>query len=433
VPWARQETAFPKGGQVGQVTYKTLARRPTLQERTYLRDLARRYVDICQHPDQAQRRQLWRQHNSLRRTPPPIYIRAFAWNEMPEAEPRCQDPLWRQMEDFFRRHLFWDSLGDDSIFEPWVTVRAVHLCSGWGVQAQRQRTQDLHGSFKVDYPIRDPADVARLHCPRHEIDEARTAQNLARVQDCLGDLIDIDLDRGPAYWTWSADLSTHLGYLRGIEHFMVDMVDRPRWLHELLGFMSEGVQRAQLQAEEDGDLGMSSHYNQAMAYAEELDDPAANQHGARRSQLWCFTAAQEFTGVSPQMHEEFLLRHQLPIMQQFGLVAYGCCEDLTEKITMLRQIPNLRRIAVSPFADVRRCAEQIGRDYVFSYRPSPTDMVGYGLDEAHVRQLLHQDLQDCRDCCVDITLKDVETVESDPQRVKNWVALCRQVIDEVFL
>jgi hypothetical protein len=133
------------------------------------------------------------------------------------------------------------------------------------------------------------------------------------------------------------------------------------------------------------------------------------------------------------MHEEFLLRHQLPIMQQFGLVAYGCCEDLTEKITMLRQIPNLRRIAVSPFADVRRCAEQIGRDYVFSYRPSPTDMVGYGLDEAHVRQLLHQDLQDCRDCCVDITLKDVETVESDPQRVKNWVALCRQVIDEVFL
>jgi hypothetical protein len=118
-------------------------------------------------------------------------------------------------------------------------------------------------------------------------------------------------------------------------------------------------------------------------------------------------------------------------MEQFGLVAYGCCEDLTEKIDMLRQISNLRRIAVSPFADVRRCAEQIGRDYVFSYRPSPTDMVGYGLDEQRVKEQLHQDLTACRDCCVDITLKDVETVEADPQRVRRWVQLCRQVIDEV--
>ncbi|GAI58840.1 unnamed protein product [marine sediment metagenome] len=50
---------------------------------------------------------------------------------------------------------------------------------------------------------------------------------------------------------------------------------------------------------------------------------------------------------------------------KFGLVAYGCCEDLTYKVDMLRQIPNLRRIAVPPFADAAKCAEQIGRDYVF--------------------------------------------------------------------
>ena len=55
-------------------------------------------------------------------------------------------------------------------------------------------------------------------------------------------------------------------------------------------------------------------------------------------------------------------------------------EDLTNKIDMLRTIPNLRRIAVSPFANVRRCAEQIGTDYVMSYRPSPADMVSYGFN-----------------------------------------------------
>ena len=143
-------------------------------------------------------------------------------------------------------------------------------------------------------------------------------------------------------------------------------------------------------------------------------------------------AAQEYTGVSPAMHEEFLLRYQLPILREFGLVAYGCCENLTRKIAMLRQVPNLRRIAVSPFANVAKCAEQIGTDYVLSYRPSPTDMVGWGFDADRVRTIMRRDLEVCRGCHVDITLKDVETVQYDPSRVRRWVEITREVIEEIW-
>ena len=59
--------------------------------------------------------------------------------------------------------------------------------------------------------------------------------------------------------------------------------------------------------------------------------------------------------MSPAMHDEFLLQYQLPILKQWGLVGYGCCENLTQKIDILRQIPNLRVIGVTPRADVRRC------------------------------------------------------------------------------
>ncbi|NLB69423.1 MAG: hypothetical protein GX804_07050, partial [Lentisphaerae bacterium] len=136
--------------------------------------------------------------------------------------------------------------------------------------------------------------------------------------------------------------------------------------------------------------------------------------------------------VSPQMHDEFMLQYQLPILKHFGLVAYGCCEDLSQKIDILRQIPNLRRIAVAPFASVPVCAEQIGRDYVISYRPSPADMVGYGFNPDRIRKILRRDLHACRDLHVDITLKDVETVQSDPERVKKWLAIAREVVDEIF-
>jgi hypothetical protein len=197
-------------------------------------------------------------------------------------------------------------------------------------------------------------------------------------------------------------------------------------------FLSTGVLKAQHEAESAGDWCLGAHQNQAMPYAEELPDPAANVNGVSRGQLWCFMAAQEFTAVSPAMHEEFLLRYQLPILSKFGLTAYGCCEDLTNKIDMLRAIPNLRRIAVSPFANVARCAEQIGKDYVLSYRPSPADMVSYGFDPARIRAILTRDLQACRGCHTDITLKDVETVENDPDRVRHWVSLTREVVDAVW-
>jgi hypothetical protein len=401
-------------------------------ERSILRDLAKQYRDICAAPVQNERRQLWRRHNSLIKTRPLIYVRAFAWHEMPQSACASADPLFRTCEDFFRNRLFWNSLADDSIFEPWVTVPATLTCYGWGVDIRREHSDEPGGAFKVDYPLRELADIKKLRLPWHGIDEARTAETASKLADAIGDILPINVDRAPAYRMWTGDLSTDLGYLRGIENIMMDMLDNPEGLHRLLAFMRDGVLRTHEQAEAAGDWGLGAHQNQAMPYAGELRDPAANVNGVRRKELWGYMAAQELTAVSPEMHDEFMLQYQLPILKEFGLVAYGCCEDLTRKIDMLRQIPNLRRIAVSPFANVAKCAEQIGLDYVFSYRPSPADMVSYGFDPERVRSILRRDLAACRSCHVDITLKDVETVERDPQRVKAWVQITREVINELL-
>ena len=396
-----------------------------------LRDLASRYKELCSDPVQDERRDLWRRHNSLQPTRPLIYTRAYAWAEMPESVCACEDPLLRRYEGTLRNLLYWGSLNDDSVFEPWVTVPAVLQCTGWGVDGTRHRSGDARGSFKVDYPLQELQDIDRLRMPWHEVDEERTRSVVERIGDAIGDIVTINVDRGPAYRMWNGDLSTDLGYLRGIEHFMLDMVDNPHWLHRLVGFLAEGVRKTHDEAEAAGDWGLAAHQNQAMPYALELDDPAPNRNGVKRRDLWGYMAAQEFTGVSPAMHDEFLLRYQIPILEQFGLVAYGCCEDLTHKIDMLRRIPNLRRIAVSPFANVASCAEQIGADYVVSYRPSPADMVSYDFDPERVRAILSRDLRACAGCHVDITLKDVETVEYDPERVRTWVSIARQVIDDL--
>lgn len=400
-------------------------------DRTIVRELARRYRAICHEDVQGERRTLWRRHNSLRRTRPLIYVRAFAWGEMPEGKPLCEDPLCRRWEDWFRRMLFWHGLGDDSIFEPWVTVDAVRESPPhgvWGLPTGWIAGPDPRGAKKIDPAISSPEDVRRMTVPRHVVDEAATAREADRVSDLIGDIVPVTVSRAPIWRVWHGDISTQLAYLRGVDGMMWDMVDRPAWLHELLAFMRDGILKAHEEAERAGDWSLADHQNQAMPYAEELRGPAPDRGGARRKDLWYFCASQETTLVGPAMFWEFMLQYQLPIVEKFGLVAYGCCEDLTHKIELLRRVPNLRRIAVSPMANVRACAEQIGADYVLSYRPSPAEMVSCGFDPEYVRRKLRTDLEACRGCHVDITLKDVETVQHDTTRIRKWVRIARDVI-----
>ncbi len=401
-----------------------------------LRDLAERYREIAADPVNATRRDLWRRHNSLKQTHPLIYVRAFAWQEMPESRLHCEDPFFRAYEDGLRQSLFRATFNDDFIFEPWITVRAACITPSegvWGLASPRTHSEDPRGSFVWDPPLKAEEDLDRLIEPHHVIDEVETARRVEKLADAIGDILTINVDRQPAYVVWDGDISTQLAYLRGLEQMMWDMMDRPAWLHRLLARMRDGILRTHEEAERAGDWMLSSHQNQAMPYAEELPDPAPSgplapiPTSVTRDRLWVFLASQETTAVGPKLFEEFMLRYQIPIMAPFGLVAYGCCEDLTRKIDLLRQIPNLRRIAVSPMADVAKCAALIGQDYVLSYRPSPTDMVGYGWNPDKVRELLVRDLDACGDCHVDITLKDVETVQGDPDRVRRWVDVVREV------
>lgn len=301
----------------------------------------------------------------------------------------------------------------------------------WGVEIKHEEAKVEGGAWHFSPVIRDWSDTAKLSWPAHEIDEAATAANVQKLGDAIGDLVPIHCERGPLCQGFMGDISMMLAQMRGLEQVMMDMCESPDELHQLLGWMRDGILANQAAAEAAGDMALTSQQNQCLTYCRELPRPQANSCGATRRQLWAYCAAQEFTGVSPAMHEEFLLRYQKPIIEQWGLSAYGCCEDLTTKIGILRQVKNLRIIAVSPRADLRRCVEQIGTDYVISWRPNPTDMVSYGFDEARIRRILREGLTVARGCHLHLNLKDIYTLEGDPGRLARWVKIAREAIASV--
>lgn len=412
-----------------------------MDELHYVRSLAEKVCEIAMSDEMNRRRNLWSDHNSLILTPPPIYVRAYAAGEIPELIPNCADESLRGLEADFKHILYRWSLEDDSIFEPWYAVRASFITPEgglWGFPTSVTHPTDKDGKRKTGSFIFNPSvvkdeDIEKFVKPFHRIDEEKTAETFEKISGILKGIMPVVADRSPVYTFWNADISTQLAYIRGIEGMMWDMADRPEWLHKVVTFMSGGVAEVQNTAEAAGDFTLYTQNNQAMPYSRELPPPSAETTPVERSKMWTFCASQETAAVSPEMWEEFILNYQKPIYCKYGLLSYGCCEDMTFKLPILkREMKNLRRVAVTPWANLRSCSEQLGSGYVMSWRPSPTDMVAMDFDAERTKKAMREAFRLAGENKnhIDVTLKDVETVSGKLDSVKNFVKAVREVIDE---
>jgi hypothetical protein len=142
--------------------------------------------------------------------------------------------------------------------------------------------------------------------------------------------------------------------------------------------------------------------------------------------MWGFAESQETVGVSPEMFAEFVFPYQQPLLERFGLSCYGCCEPLDKRWHIVQQIPNLRRVSVSPWADPPSMAEMLGDRYIYSMKPSPTDLAMGSFDEDRIRAKLREEFRITRDCRVEAIMKDNHTIGNDPQRVIRWVQIARE-------
>jgi hypothetical protein len=146
--------------------------------------------------------------------------------------------------------------------------------------------------------------------------------------------------------------------------------------------------------------------------------------------MWGCSNAQIFSEISPEMHWEFALKHDIPWLKRWGLNYYGCCEPLDGKLELLRRIPNLRKISMSPWIKIDRAAEAVGSDFVFSYKPNPALLATDDWHPGQVRATIKDVLERTRGCRVEIILKDVSTCRYQPQRVWEWQEIVMDLVRE---
>ena len=146
--------------------------------------------------------------------------------------------------------------------------------------------------------------------------------------------------------------------------------------------------------------------------------------------MWGCSNAQIFSEVSPEMHWEFALKHDLRWLERWGLTYYGCCEPLDRKIDLLRKIPNLRKISISPWNDLDRIVRDIGGDYVLSRKPNPAIFAEDNWNPHKARAELVEVLEKAGVVChIEFIMKDISTVRYKPQRLWEWEKIAMEVCE----
>jgi hypothetical protein len=399
-----------------------------------LKELGKKTAEIAELPIQQERKRQWIALNSLKPERPMFTIDQVPWHEMDVNEElvlRCKDEFTRQIETFLRRQLYkWNHMQDDLVVEKHINIpMAIEgITYGLDVIEDLAKTDDSNDVVSHHYKdqLKTYEDLEKIRYPDIKLNEAETKRREEIAHEAFDGILEVRMDG----YTPSFNIWDKIVQWRGVDSVLYDLIDRPEFMHKLMERVTDVSLNILKQLEEKGLLGQpQATIHCSGAWTDELPQEKFNPHPMAKD-LWTYGMAQIFATVSPDMHDEFEIEYAKHWYEKFGLGYYGCCEPLDKKMHIVRKLPNIRKVAMSPWADIECGAEAIGRDYVLSCKPTPAHLAGTWQPE-EAKKDVEVILKACQkyNCACEFLLKDISTVKYRPQSLWEWADIVRAAIN----
>ena len=368
---------------------------------------------------------------------PIVLINEIPWGEIrDDAIANVCAPALQGIEGILRKALYqWEHFQADLVIGPVFRVRRRIRSSGIGISVQDTRIKGDTGAYISSHEyvdqLRSEQDLAKLRVPEISYDREGTEAALALAREVFDGLMDVELEGVlPQYNIWDT-----IAVFRGVTSLLMDLAVRPEFMHQTAQRFMEIAASTFKQYEELGLLETNPillHCTPACT----RDLPAEDYDGrARMKDVWGRCAAQIFGSVSPEMHDQFDLAYNEKLFGDCGLLYYGCCEPMDRKIDILRKrFKNLRKVSITPWADPRRAAENIGSDYVLAAKPNPAFVSRSTFNPRPVEEEISGYCAACKahGTALEFVLKDISTIANNPGNLTRWADTVNGVIDRYY-
>jgi hypothetical protein len=349
---------------------------------------------------------------------------------------QCEDDMARGQEHSMLTTLFiHDYVKDDSTVLPYINMGWNVSSTGYGIESQIERSDNdgKMGAYHISSALTDlTREVPQLKKRQFTVDRDKTMETKAQLEEIYDGILKVRL-RGNPWWTMG--LTQAAVYLIGVEGLMMQMYDDPEGLHMLMSFLRDDYMGMLDFYQNEGLLNLNNEDDYigsgSRGYTRRL--PVNTDGKITTSDLWCLIESQETVSVSPDMYEEFVFQYEKPFAERFGSVYYGCCEPVHNRWHLVKKLPNLKRVSVSPWCDQEALAADM-QGIVFSRKPNPSLISTDKFDETAIREDLRKTLQITKkyNVATEIAMKDVHTIANDPSRLPRWVEIAREEVAKIY-
>jgi hypothetical protein len=417
------------------------------KDKQIIRELATKWMTHASDPVMNERKRLWKNLHDLKQERPVILIETSTIDGFVLSEElQCEDPFLRAVERNMRdtiRHA--EEVGDDIVIEPYFRIGWQLKISDFGVPVEIHPTtaeqNETSIAYTFNFPIKKPEDIRKLKKRSIAVDREKTGRFKTVLEDIMGDALPVKVanydpflvQSGDEVWTgmFFFGLTWQVYRFIGNSGLLYWLYDSPDTIHWLMSYMHDDRLRLFDYLETEGLLAVNTDNQMAgprsYGYVSDLPGPNNGDRVSLRN-LWGWAESQETTCISPAMYKEFFLPYLARLSSRFGLIYYGCCEPVDDRLELIMEaIPNLRSVSVSGWADFKKIGELLGKNYVYSRKPTPAYISGASPDWSLVEEDMKKTYAAAKDCNVEILFRDVYTINGDRQRLGEWVAMTKSI------
>ena len=401
------------------------------KDRNILRDLAKKQMEYARSEANKKTIELWYQHNACQGVRPPIHLELWTFQE--EVIPkrlRTESEDARNIEtalymNFLNHELFGD---DFPVPDYFPLSKNVHMIP-FGLPVKRNHAGDSLG-HQFEHHILDlEEDYHKLAESKITNNQAETNEKKLLLQDIFGGILPVKEVMNALYSVPTQDIV----HIMSMETMYIAMMDYPGLFHEMMRRYTADTMRYFRYLESGRILETTTHLEPlgqgSWCFNNEL--PVKDSPELKTTELWGFMDSQETAAISPAMFEEFIFPYYKEISNNFGLLSYGCCEPVHPIWdNCISKMNNLRKVSISPWCDLDMMAKRLrGKKIIFHRKPSPNYLgVDKHLDEEAFRKHIRQTLCSAKGCSLEITQRDVYSINHDEGKARRYVEIIREEI-----
>lgn len=410
------------------------------EERKILRELAKKQLDFANQEKNKKRIKEWYLHNDLKGDRPMVHLELWTFQqEVIEPQLKCRSPFARMLEVMlFQNFSNQENFDDDRVTPDYFGMNYDTEFRLFDIRIGQKHAmdEDNHESLGHHFiqQIGDlEDDYQKLKKTYFSVDLESTRAKMEAASEIFGDILPVRMKMDCLY-SVPTQMVVHF---MDMEQMLFNMMDYPELFLQMMDRIAEDTLEYYRLLEQKQLILPTAAFEcvgqGTWAFTRDLPSSEAEAgHPLTAKDVWGFMDSQETVGISPQMYEELIFPCYKKISEQYGLFSYGCCEPVDPIWdNCISHLSNLRKVSISPWCNEELMGERLkGSKVIYHRKPSPNFLgVVAVLDEDAFRAHIRKSLLAARGCRMEITQRDVYTINHDLLKARRYIEIIREEIE----